>query len=84
MAPSDESSGASFISIEMIGAAAKIFRNSSPQQCTLAEALEYAGIPRDYANTEACKLRLTREINIANAQHDGLPQFGTTKGDYID
>ena len=85
MSPSSASaSAASFISSELIGSAAKIYRYSSPQQCTYGEALEYAGIPRDYANTEACKLRLTREINIANAQRDGLPQFGKTKGDYID
>ena len=78
MAPSDESSGASFISIEMIGAAAKIFRNSSPQQCTLAEALEYAGVPREFAITRVCTSRLTREIGIINAQY-GLPQFNLTK-----
>ena len=77
---------ASSISLELIGSAAKIYRYSSPQQCTYEQALEYAGVPsvpRNFAVTEACKLRLMREINIVNAQHGGLPQFERTKEDYI-
>ena len=78
---SASASAASFISSELIGSAAKIYRYSSPQQCTYGEALEYAGIPRDYANTEACKLRLTRDINIANAHH-GAPRFATSREEF--
>ena len=78
---SASASAASFISSELIGSAAKIYRYSSPQHCTYGEALEYAGIPRDYANTEACKLRLTRDINIANAHH-GAPRFATSREEF--
>ena len=81
MAPSDESSVASFISIETNGAAAKIFRNSSPQECTYAEALEYAGVPRELAITGACISRLRKEIGIINAYHDA-PQFGSSKDEF--
>ena len=81
MAPSDESNGASFISSEMIGAAAKIFRYASPQQCTYGEALEYAGVPREFAVTGACASRLTRDIGIINAYH-GAPLFEDTKDEF--
>ena len=49
----------------MIGAAAKIFHNSSPQKCTsYAKALEYAGV--------------LQESMYINEQY-GLPQFDSAK-----
>ena len=52
---------ASFVSSELIDAAAKIIQYSSLQQCLYSEALEYVGVPRDYANTEECKSRLRKK-----------------------
>ena len=78
MAPSSDESTASFISSEFITAAAKIFRYSSPQTCSYAEALKYAGVPREFAITGACISRLTREIGIINAYH-GAPRFEQNK-----
>ena len=74
MALSSDGSAASFLSVGMIGAAATIIRHSVTHQCTYAEALEYAGIPRDHATTTVCASRLRREVGIINAHH-GLPQF---------
>jgi len=81
MAPSSDESIASFISPEMIELAAKIFQYSSPQQCIYGEALEYAGVPRNYANTEACKSRLRKEVDVMNVYH-GVPRFESTKDEF--
>ena len=78
--PANESV-ASFVSSEFIDAAAKIIQYSSPQQCSYGEALEYVGVPRDYANTVECKSRLRKEIDVINVYH-GVPRFKSSKNEF--